>query len=143
MNPSPHPPQKRHGAQAKRLNIHRTMQKQIQTANILPLSRAAETIANDTRSFARADEDTAMQVGATPLPVTSQQGRQEDVCLLSDAWADKDIAMQVGATPLFIAPQNGHLEVVCLLSDAGADKVIAMQEVPLPCSSHLKVDTSR
>ena len=56
-----------------------------------------------------ADKDIAMQGGATPLLVASQQGHQEVVCRLSGAGADKDIAMQ-DATPLFIESQNGHLE---------------------------------
>ena len=71
-----------------------------------------------------------MQGGATPLPIASQSGHLEVVCLLSDARADKNIAMQGGATatPLLIASQNGRLEAVLfLLSDARADKDIAMQ----------------
>ena len=68
---------------------------------------------------AGADDDIAMQGGATPFTIASQSGYLEVVRLLSDAGADRDIAMQGGATPLFIASQNGHLEVdLSLLSDA-------------------------
>ena len=73
-----------------------------------------------------ADEDIAIQGGATPLLVASGNGHLEVVCLLSDAGSDEDIAMQ-GCTPLFVASQHGHTEVVYLLFDAGADKDIAMQ----------------
>ena len=62
-------------------------------------------------SDAGADKDIAMQGGATPLFIASQQGRQEVVGRLSDARANKDIAMQ-DATPLLIASETGHLEVI-------------------------------
>ena len=48
-----------------------------------------------------ADKDIAMQGGATPLFIASQNGQVEVVLsLVSDARADKDIAMQGGATPI-------------------------------------------
>ena len=75
--------------------------------------------------------------------VASRNGHLEVVCLLSDAGADKDIAMQGDATSLLVASQSGHMEVVRLLSGAGADEDIAMQGGGIPCSSHLRVDTSR
>ena len=42
---------------------------------------------------ALADEDIAMQGGATPLSIAFQNGQLEVACLLSDALADKDVAM--------------------------------------------------
>ena len=51
MNPSPHLAQKRHGVQAKRLNLHKTMQKH-KLHELLPFSRAAEAIASDAGSVA-------------------------------------------------------------------------------------------
>ena len=98
-------------------------------------------------SDAWADKDIAIQGGATPLFIASQSGHLEVVLsLVSDAEADRVIAMQGGGTPLFIAPQQGRQEVVCLLSEAvkqGTTGTSQCRVAPPPCSSHLRVDTSR
>ena len=54
-----------------------------------------------------------MQDGGIPWFIASQQGRQEVVCLHSDAGADVNIAMQGGATPLFVASENGRTTSRC------------------------------
>ena len=73
---------------------------------------------------ANADKDKAMNDGATPLFIASQEGQLEVAQLLLEANADKEkaVAMIVGATPLFIASQEGHMEVARLLLEANADK---------------------
>ena len=51
MNPSPQPSQKRHGVQARRLNLYETMQKPTQISQTLPTQSQSQTQAAFHNSF--------------------------------------------------------------------------------------------
>ena len=59
--------------------------------------------------------DKAINDGATPLFMSTQNGHQEVVKLLLANGAKVDLAMNDGRTALFVSRQNGHQEVAKLL----------------------------
>ena len=60
-------------------------------------------------------DNKAINDGATPLFMSTQNGHQEVVRLLLANGAKADRAMNDGRTALFISRQNGHQEVAKLL----------------------------
>ncbi len=79
------------------------------------------TATADVRNSCGAEKDKAIQNGATPMVIASQNRLSVVVQLLCGAGAEKDKAEQNGATPIIIASHNGHSEVVQLLCGAGAE----------------------
>ena len=62
------------------------------------------------------DVNQAMNDGATPLFIASQEGHSDVVSmLLAKQGVDVNQARDNGCTPLYIASQNGHSEVVSML----------------------------
>ncbi len=62
------------------------------------------------------DVNKAMNNGATPLYIVSQNGHLPIVeRLLAVPGIDVNKAMNNGATPLFVASQNGHIPILALM----------------------------
>jgi ankyrin repeat protein len=79
-----------------------------------------------------ADINKAMNDGATPLLVASQNGHVDVVRILIGRGADINKADNDGVTPLWIASLNGHVEVVSILAERGADINKAMNDGATP-----------
>jgi len=81
----------------------------------------------------------AMNIGATPLLVASQNGHLEVVRELLARGAAVDAADNRGFTPLYIASREGHVEVVreLLARGAAADTTNSKGFTPLYTASEL------
>jgi ankyrin repeat protein len=86
---------------------------------------------------AGADVDKAMDNGATPLYMASQNKHLPVVQALLQGGADVNEAMDDGGTPLYVASQVGHQPVVQALLQGGADadKGVDSGDTPLIVAS--------
>jgi ankyrin repeat protein len=70
---------------------------------------------------AGANVNLAMNDGATPAYVASQNGHTDVLALLLKNGADVNLAVNDGRTPAHIASQSGYTDVLAILQEKGAD----------------------